>query len=91
MICLLAAAKINPLSDIGIDFESLNRKEKRMEMKPSTTQATSTVSMGKAMGSGSGMGRAGAGALRPAPNQLMPPGMGGMGMVNYGQVMQQPM
>ncbi|KAH9621672.1 hypothetical protein KSS87_011657, partial [Heliosperma pusillum] len=96
----ISGSKINPLSDIGIDFESLNRKEKRME-KPSATQATSTVSMGKAMGSGSGIGRAGAGALRPAPNQMMGPTMGGMGMGggpgvglgmgNYGSVNQQQM
>ncbi|XP_074286014.1 clathrin interactor EPSIN 3-like [Silene latifolia] len=94
----ISGSKINPLSDIGIDFESLNRKEKRME-KPSATPATSTVSMGKAMGSGSGIGRAGAGALRPAPNQMMGPTMGGMGMGggpgvgmgmgNYGSVNQQ--
>ncbi|KAK9714218.1 hypothetical protein RND81_06G079700 [Saponaria officinalis] len=74
----ISGSKINPLSNIGIDFESLNRKEKRME-KPSTTTANSTVSMGKAMGSGTGIGRAGAGALRPGPNQMMGSGMG-MGM-----------
>ncbi|KAK9714212.1 hypothetical protein RND81_06G079600 [Saponaria officinalis] len=71
----ISGSKINPLSDIGIDFESLNRKEKRME-KPSTATANSMVSMGKAMGSGTGIGRAGAGALRPAPNQMMGSGMG---------------
>ncbi|KAL9247105.1 hypothetical protein vseg_020570 [Gypsophila vaccaria] len=76
----ISGSKINPLSDIGIDFESLNRKEKRME-KPSTAPANSSVSMGKAMGSGTGIGRAGAGALRPAPNQMMGSGMGmGVGM-----------
>ncbi|KAJ0806651.1 hypothetical protein HanPI659440_Chr02g0091781 [Helianthus annuus] len=71
----ILAAKTNPLSDIGIDFEAINRKEKRME-KPSKTPATSNVTMGKAMGSGYGIGRAGASALRPASN---PMGIG-MGM-----------
>ncbi|XP_021741967.1 clathrin interactor EPSIN 2-like isoform X2 [Chenopodium quinoa] len=89
----ISGPSINPLSDIGIDFESLNRKEKRME-KPSATPATSNVTMGKAMGSGSGMGRAGGGGLRPSPNP-MGPGMGGgpgvgMGMGSYGS-MNQPM
>ncbi|KAM0024928.1 putative ENTH domain-containing protein [Helianthus debilis subsp. tardiflorus] len=71
-------SKTNPLSDIGIDFEAINRKEKRME-KPSKTPATSNVTMGKAMGSGSGIGRAGAGALRPASNPMAGSAMG-MGM-----------
>ncbi|CAO2820533.1 unnamed protein product [Amaranthus hypochondriacus] len=71
----ISGPKINPLSDIGIDFESLNRKEKRME-KPSATPATSNVAMGKAMGSGSGMGRASTGAMRPPPNAMLTPGMG---------------
>ncbi|KAI3743160.1 hypothetical protein L1987_60865 [Smallanthus sonchifolius] len=62
----IAGSKTNPLSDIGVDFEALNRKEKRME-KPSATAVTSNTTMGKAMGSGSGIGRAGAGALRPQP------------------------
>ncbi|CAN0858086.1 Pentatricopeptide repeat-containing protein At4g02750 [Linum grandiflorum] len=70
----ISGPKTNPLSDIGIDFDAINRKEKRME-KPSTTTVASTVTMGKAMGSGSGMGRAGATAMRPAPNPMM-----GMGM-----------
>ncbi|XP_021742011.1 clathrin interactor EPSIN 2-like [Chenopodium quinoa] len=99
----ISGPSINPLSDIGIDFESLNRKEKRME-KPSATPATSNVTMGKAMGSGSGMGRAGGGGLRPSPNPMMGPGMGvgpgagmgggpgvGMGMGSYGSINQQPM
>ncbi|XP_061360191.1 clathrin interactor EPSIN 2-like [Gastrolobium bilobum] len=67
----ISGSKINPLADIGIDFDAINRKDKRME-KPTTTPVTSTVTMGKAMGSGSGIGRAGAGALRP-----MGMGMGG--------------
>ncbi|CAI8591679.1 unnamed protein product [Vicia faba] len=78
----ISGPKTNPLSDIGIDFESINRKEKRLE-KPTNTPVTSTINMGKAMGSGSGIGRAGAGALRPNPNSMMGPGMGmGMGMGN---------
>ncbi|KAK7304294.1 hypothetical protein VNO77_45162 [Canavalia gladiata] len=80
----ISGPKTNPLADIGIDFEAINRKEKRME-KPTTTTVTSTVTMGKAMGSGSGMGRAGVGALRPPANPGMGSGMGmgmGMGMGN---------
>ena len=58
--------------DIGIDFDAINRKEKRTEKpKPAATAPVSTTTMGKAMGSGSGVGRAGAGALRPPPNQMM--------------------
>ncbi|KNA10833.1 hypothetical protein SOVF_140740 [Spinacia oleracea] len=98
----ISGSKINPLSDIGIDFESLNRKEKRME-KPSATPATSNITMGKAMGSGSGMGRAGGAVVRPSPNAMMGSGMGvgmgggpggpgvGMGMGSYGSMNQQPM
>ncbi|CAJ1977807.1 unnamed protein product [Sphenostylis stenocarpa] len=77
----ISGPKINPLADIGVDFDAINRKEKRME-KPTTTSVTSTVTMGKAMGSGSGMGRVGVGALRPPPSNPM---MGmGMGMRGYG-------
>ncbi|KAJ7979074.1 Clathrin interactor EPSIN like [Quillaja saponaria] len=92
----ISGSKTNPLADIGIDFEAINRKEKRME-KPSANPVTSTVTMGKAMGSGSGIGRAGAGAIRPPPNPVMGSGMGmgmamamgggtgtGMGMGGYG-------
>ncbi|GLT47992.1 hypothetical protein SLA2020_216370 [Shorea laevis] len=98
----ISGPKINPLADIGIDFDAINRKEKRME-KPVATPVTSTVTMGKAMGSGSGMGRAGASALRPPPNPMMGSGMGmgmgmamgggpggGMGMGGYGGVHMQP-
>lgn len=82
----ISGPKTNPLSDIGVDFEALNRKEKRME-KPSQAAITSTITMGKAMGSGSGIGRAGASALRPPLN----PTVGsGMGMGGYGG-MNQPM
>ncbi|BAT93522.1 hypothetical protein LR48_Vigan02g275400 [Vigna angularis] len=74
----ISGPKTNPLANIGVDFDAINRKEKRME-KP-TTSVTSTVTMGKAMGSGSGMGRIGSGALRPpTSNPLM-----GMGMGSYG-------
>uniref|UniRef100_A0A0V0IVN3 Putative clathrin interactor EPSIN 2-like n=1 Tax=Solanum chacoense TaxID=4108 RepID=A0A0V0IVN3_SOLCH len=81
----ISGSKTNPLADIGVDFDAINRKEKRME-KPSITAVTSTVTMGKAMGSGSGIGRAGAGALRPLSNPMAgvgPPGVRqpmGMGM-----------
>ncbi|XP_028954657.1 clathrin interactor EPSIN 2-like isoform X2 [Malus domestica] len=75
----ISGAKINPLNDIGIDFDSINRKEKRMEKQPATP-ATSTINMGKAMGSGSGIGRAGASVLRAPPNAMVGSGMGvGMG------------
>ncbi|KAH1140731.1 hypothetical protein GYH30_029551 [Glycine max] len=81
----ISGPKINPLADIGVDFDAINRREKRME-KPTTTTVASTVTMGKAMGSGSGMGRAGVGALRPPPNPMMGPGVGmaHMGMGGYG-------
>ncbi|CAK9187950.1 unnamed protein product [Ilex paraguariensis] len=92
----ISGAKTNPLADIGIDFDAINRKEKRME-KPTTAPVTSNVYMGKAMGSGSGIGRAGAGALRAPPNPMMGSGMGiglgggpvaGIGMGGYGAVNQ---
>ncbi|XP_073280294.1 clathrin interactor EPSIN 3-like [Primulina huaijiensis] len=70
----ISGPKTNPLADIGVDFDSINRKEKRME-KPTTAPVTSTITMGKAMGSGSGMGRTGTSALRPPPNPMMGPGM----------------
>ncbi|XP_038883619.1 clathrin interactor EPSIN 2-like [Benincasa hispida] len=78
----ISGPKTNPMADIGVDFEALNRKEKRME-KPSTAPVVSTINMGKAMGSGSGIGRAGAGALRPTSNAMSGSGLGmemGMGM-----------
>ncbi|XVE84558.1 hypothetical protein DITRI_Ditri17bG0022900 [Diplodiscus trichospermus] len=103
----ISGPKINPLADIGVDFDAINRKEKRME-KPTSTAVTSTVTMGKAMGSGSGIGRAGASALRPSANPMVGPGIGmgmgmgmggapvggmgmGMGMGGYGGLNQQPM
>ncbi|XP_077227079.1 clathrin interactor EPSIN 3-like [Tasmannia lanceolata] len=74
----ISGSKINPLADIGIDFESINRKEKRME-KPAANPVTSTITMGQAMGSGSGIGRAGATGIAPPLNPTMGSGMG-MGM-----------
>ncbi|KAL3634349.1 hypothetical protein CASFOL_021403 [Castilleja foliolosa] len=88
----ISGSKTNPLADIGVDFDAINRKDKRME-KPTTTTVTSNITMGKAMGSGSGIGRAGATALRPPPNPMMGSGMNvgmsggpgpGMGMGGYG-------
>ncbi|KAL6526693.1 hypothetical protein OROGR_015783 [Orobanche gracilis] len=90
----ISGPKTNPLVDIGVDFDAINRKEKRME-KPTTATVTSTVTMGKAMGSGSGIGRAGATALRPPPNSVTGAGVNiginggpgsamGMGMGGYG-------
>ncbi|CAM9003287.1 unnamed protein product [Rhodiola kirilowii] len=97
----ISGSKTNPLADIGIDFDAINRKEKRME-KPAATPAVSTVTMGRAMGSGSGIGRAGATALRPSGSPMMNsginmgigagPGLGrGSGMPGYGGMNQQPM
>ncbi|CAA2971081.1 Hypothetical predicted protein [Olea europaea subsp. europaea] len=94
----ISGPKTNPLADIGVDFEAINRKDRRME-KPTASTPTSNVTMGKAMGSGSGIGRAGAGSLRPAPNPIMGSGMGigttgqpgvSIGMGGYG-VNSQPM
>ncbi|KAH7573389.1 hypothetical protein JRO89_XS03G0137700 [Xanthoceras sorbifolium] len=66
----ISGPKTNPLADIGVDFDAINRKEKRMEKQPAQAPV-STITMGKAMGSGSGMGRAGASVLRPPPNPVM--------------------
>ncbi|KAI4311395.1 hypothetical protein MLD38_036297 [Melastoma candidum] len=97
----ISGPKTNPLADIGVDFDAINRREKRMEKQPAAP-VTSTVTMGKAMGSGSGIGRASASSLRAPPNPMMGSGMGmgvgmgagggqgsGMGMGGYG--MNQPM
>ncbi|KAL8098167.1 hypothetical protein AgCh_031078 [Apium graveolens] len=70
----ISGSKTNPLADIGVDFDAINRKEKRME-KPSQKPVVSTINMGKAMGSGSGIGRAGASALQGAPNPMIGTGM----------------
>ena len=87
----LCAAKTNPLADIGVDFEAINRREKRLEKPTNTPPATSTINMGKAMGSGTGLGRAGATAMRPPPNPMvgsgMPMGGGGYGGMNQNQHM----
>ncbi|PKU74616.1 Clathrin interactor EPSIN 2 [Dendrobium catenatum] len=49
---------LNISGHIGIDFDDINRKEKRREMKSSQTPLPSSLAMGKAMGAGSGLGRA---------------------------------
>ncbi|KAK1283072.1 Clathrin interactor EPSIN 2 [Acorus calamus] len=78
----ISGPKINPLADIGIDFDAINRKEKRQERaSAATSTVTSTVSMGKAMGSGSGIGRAGA-PMRP-PVGMPPTGPGMPGAYNH--------
>ena len=90
----ISGSKTNPLADIGVDFEAINRREKRLE-KQTNTPATSTINMGKAMGSGTGLGRSGATAMRPPPNPMTGSGMpmgGGMGVGSYGGMNQnQPM
>ncbi|KAH0924794.1 hypothetical protein HID58_017050 [Brassica napus] len=93
----ISGPKTNPLADIGVDFEAINRREKRLE-KPTNAPAatTSTINMGKAMGSGTGLGRAGANSMRPPPNPMvgagMPMGGVGMGVGGYGGMNQnQPM
>ncbi|KAK4768547.1 hypothetical protein SAY87_003688 [Trapa incisa] len=74
----ISGSRTNPLVDIGVDFDALNRKEKRMEKAPANPPI-STVTMGKAMGSGSGIGRFGTSTLRPPMNPMIGSGMG-MGM-----------
>lgn len=78
----ISGAKTNPLAGIGVDFDAINRKDKRLEPKSSGPPPTSTIVMGKAMGSGSGVGRSAASSIAPPPNPMMGPnnmGMGGMG------------
>uniref|UniRef100_A0A0D9VME5 Uncharacterized protein n=1 Tax=Leersia perrieri TaxID=77586 RepID=A0A0D9VME5_9ORYZ len=76
----ISGPKANPHADIGVDFDSINRKEKRQEKKVSQAPVVSTITMGKAMGAGSGIGRAGASAMAPPANP-MGAGRGvGMGM-----------
>ncbi|CAN6279669.1 unnamed protein product [Urochloa humidicola] len=75
----ISGPKANPHADIGVDFDSINRKEKRQEKKINQAPVVSTVTMGKAMGAGSGIGRAGAGGMAPPPNPMgagRPMGMG---------------
>ncbi|CAD6241810.1 unnamed protein product [Miscanthus lutarioriparius] len=74
----ISGPKANPHADIGVDFDSINRKEKRQEKKINQAPVVSTVTMGKAMGAGSSIGRAGAGSMAPPPNP-MGAGRGGMG------------
>nr|XP_009418343.1 PREDICTED: clathrin interactor EPSIN 2-like isoform X3 [Musa acuminata subsp. malaccensis] len=81
----ISGPKINPHADIGIDFDSMNRKEKRREDKKVSTAPVSITTMGKAMGSGSGIGRAGASSLAVPPNPMMGNGMG-MGMGGMGMM-----
>ncbi|XP_065868200.1 clathrin interactor EPSIN 3-like [Euphorbia lathyris] len=78
----ISGPKTNPLADIGVDFDAINRREKRMEKQP-TVAPVSTITMGKAMGSGSGVGRAGAGVIRPS-NPMMNSGMGMSAGMNMG-------
>ncbi|KAG6505619.1 clathrin interactor EPSIN 2-like isoform X1 [Zingiber officinale] len=81
----ISGPKINPHADIGVDFASINRKDKWKEEKKTNAAPLATATRGKAMGSGSGIGRAGAGALAAPLNPMVGPGMGfGMGMGNSG-------
>ncbi|KAF0933464.1 hypothetical protein E2562_018559 [Oryza meyeriana var. granulata] len=66
----ISGPKANPHADIGVDFDSINRKEKRQEKKVSQAPVVSTITMGKAMGAGSGIGRAGASAMAPQANPM---------------------
>ncbi|KAG0484534.1 hypothetical protein HPP92_008613 [Vanilla planifolia] len=92
----ISGPKTNPLAGIGIDFDAINRKEKRNEAKSSQAPLTSNITMGKAMGAGR---RAAAGAVSQHFNQPMGSyggmgmyggGMGAMGMGGYGGNMHQP-
>ncbi|KAF8087100.1 hypothetical protein N665_0600s0046 [Sinapis alba] len=91
----ISGPKTNPLADIGVDFEAINRREKRLEKPTNTPAPASTINMGKAMGSGTGLGRAGANSMRPPPNPMVASGMpmgGGMNVGGYGGMNQnQPM
>ncbi|XP_010557440.1 PREDICTED: clathrin interactor EPSIN 2-like isoform X2 [Tarenaya hassleriana] len=88
----ISGPKTNPLAEIGVDFDAINRKEKRMEKQTTTQQVTSTVTMGKAMGSGSGLGRAGASGMRPPLTPMVGPNMPMGGVAGgYGAMNHQPM
>uniref|UniRef100_A0A0E0CSU1 ENTH domain-containing protein n=1 Tax=Oryza meridionalis TaxID=40149 RepID=A0A0E0CSU1_9ORYZ len=76
----ISGPKANPHADIGVDFDSINRKEKRQEKKVSQAPVVSTITMGKAMGTGSGIGRAGASAMAPPANPMGASRGIGMGM-----------
>ncbi|PPD71536.1 hypothetical protein GOBAR_DD31568 [Gossypium barbadense] len=86
----ISGPKTNPLADIGVDFDALNRKEKRME-KPAPNAVTSTVTMvwvawvGMGMGGGpvGGMGMGGGyGGMPGGYNPMM--GSGGYSQQPYG-------
>uniref|UniRef100_A0ACD5ZBR4 Uncharacterized protein n=1 Tax=Avena sativa TaxID=4498 RepID=A0ACD5ZBR4_AVESA len=66
----ISGSKTNPHADIGVDFDSINRKDKRLDKKISQAPVVSTITMGKAMGSGSGIGRAGASGVAPPSNPM---------------------
>ncbi|KAJ0262543.1 ENTH domain-containing protein [Hirschfeldia incana] len=87
----ISGPKTNPLADIGVDFDAINRREKRLEKPTNAPPPASTINMGKAMGSGTGLGRAGATAMRPPSNPRagsgMPMGAGGYGGMNQNQHM----
>ncbi|XP_074590309.1 clathrin interactor EPSIN 2-like [Curcuma longa] len=83
----ISGPKINPHADIGVDFDSINRKDKWKEEKKTSAAPLSTTTMGKAMGSGSGIGRVGASVLAAPSNTMIGPGMSfgmRMAMGNYG-------
>ncbi|XP_020598630.1 clathrin interactor EPSIN 3-like [Phalaenopsis equestris] len=76
----ISGPRINPLANIGIDFNDINRKEKRNEAKSSQTRLSSSSSMGKAMGAGSGLGRAATGMYAQPQNTAMEMNQPYMGM-----------
>ncbi|KAJ3681309.1 hypothetical protein LUZ60_015798 [Juncus effusus] len=79
----ISGSSVNPHADLGIDFESMNRKEKREEKKSVSTPAVSTTMMGKAMGSGTGR----ANTMAPPRNPMAGTGYGmgmNMGGMNMG-------
>ncbi|CDY23343.1 BnaC04g48710D [Brassica napus] len=80
----ISGPKTNPLADIGVDFEAINRREKRLEKPTNAPAPTSTINMGKAMGSGTGLGRAGANSMRPPTNPMVASGMPMGGVMNVG-------
>ncbi|KAF6161736.1 hypothetical protein GIB67_009105 [Kingdonia uniflora] len=82
----ISGPKTNPLADIGVDFDSINRKERRERPVPATA-VSSTITMGKAMGSGSGIGRAGASVIPAPSNPMIGSGMGMGGGVGNGMGM----
>lgn len=74
----ISGAKTNPLADIGVDFDSINRLERRKEKSSANSMSSAAaMTMGKAMGSGSGISRGG--AINQAMRPTMGMGMGGGG------------